>query len=190
MASVTAPEVTRPYRRVLIGVLVVVFVVTAVYVWRTGAVTPTSIRTWLVSLGPWGPVVFIAAFVAGSMVGLPGMAFVVGARLAFGMWVGLACGYVGGMCAVLAPFLAARLLRRNAAKPWRPRAKLFDRAFNQLETHPIRAMIILRLFLWFNPPVSYALALGPVRFRDYAIGSAIALAPVVALGNLATGWFV
>jgi uncharacterized membrane protein YdjX (TVP38/TMEM64 family) len=44
--------------------------------------------------------------------------------------------------------------------------------------------------MWFNPPISYALALSSVKFRDYALGSAIALAPVVALGNLATGWFV
>jgi uncharacterized membrane protein YdjX (TVP38/TMEM64 family) len=190
VGPVVASERSRPYRRVAIGVLVVAFVVIAIYVWRTGAVTPSSIRAWLVSLGPWGPVVFVAAFVGGALIGLPGTAFVVGARLAFGTWVGLACGYVGGVCAVCVPFLVARLLRRQAAEPWRPKQKLLARAFDQLETHPVRAMIVIRLFLWFNPPISYALALSPVKFRDYALGSAIALAPVVALGNLATGWFV
>jgi len=187
---VTASERTRPYRRVAIGALIVVFVLVAVYVWQTGAVSASSIRAWLESLGPWGPVVFLAAFVGGSMVGLPGMAFVIGARLAFGPWLGFGLGYVGGMLAISMPFLLARALRRKAAKPWRPKAKLIDRAFEQLETHPVRAMIVLRLLLWFNPPVSYALALGPIRYRDYVLGSAIALAPVVAAGNLATGWFV
>lgn len=190
MGAVSAPERSRPYRRVLIGVLVVLFVAVAVYAWRTEAVTPTKIRNWLESLGPWGPVVFVGAFVGGSLVGLPGMAFVVGARLAFGTWVGLASGYVGGMCAVIVPFLVAKLLRRRAATPWKPKVKLAARLFEQLETHPLRSIILIRLFFWFNPPISYALALTSIRFRWYVLGAAIALAPVVAAGNLATGWFL
>ncbi len=186
----SASERSRPYRRVAIGALVVVFVVIAVYVWRTEAVTPRSIRAWLESLGPWGPIVFVAAFVGGSLVGLPGMAFVIGARLAFGTWVGLACGYVGGLCAVTMPFVLARLLKRRAAQPWRPKQKQLEKLILLLETHPLRAMILIRLFFWFNPPVSYALALTTVRFRDYLLGAAIALLPVVTAGNLATGWFL
>lgn len=186
----SAPERSRPYRRVAIGVLIVVFLVVAVYVWRTGAVTASSIKAWLVSLGPWGPLVFLGAFVGGSLVGLPGMAFVIGARLAFGPWLGLALGYVGGILAITVPFLVARLLRRQAAVPWKPKPKILRRAWDLLETHPLRAIIVLRLMLWFNPPVSYALALSPLRFRAYLLGSAVALAPVVAAGNLATGWFV
>ena len=186
----SASERSRPYRRVAIGLLVVAFVVIAIYAWRTELVTPSSIRAWLVSLGPWGPVVFVGAFVGGSLVGLPGMAFVIGARLAFGTWLGLACGYVGGVCAVTMPFVVARLLKRRAAEPWRPKQKVLQKLFDLLETHPLRAMILIRLFFWFNPPVSYALALTTVRFRDYVLGGAIALVPVVTAGNLATGWFL
>jgi uncharacterized membrane protein YdjX (TVP38/TMEM64 family) len=39
---------------------------------------------------------------------------------------------------------------------------------------------LLRLVLWMAPAVNYALALSPVRYRDYAIGSAVGLAIPVA----------
>jgi hypothetical protein len=50
-------------------------------------------------------------------------------------------------------------------------------------------VILLRLAFWFNLPLTYALAVAPIRARDYAVGCAIALVPVVTAANLATGWF-
>ena len=179
----------RPYRRAALGVAIVAFAAIAVWVWRTGKVTPTSIQAWLDSLGPWGPVVFLAAFLAGSLIGLPGMAFVVGARLAFGPWIGFALGYGGGLAAVLLPFLLVRVLRRNRQTPWQPKQKWLARAFAQIETHPVRSVLTLRLMLWFNQPLSYALGLAPLPFRKYLQACAIALVPVVGVANVATGWF-
>jgi len=182
--------VARHVRRAFLGVLVVAFVVGAVYLWRSGRVTPTSIQAWLDSLGAAAPALFVGAFVLGAFCGLPGMAFVVAGRLAFGPWLGFGLGYVGGLLAVTLPFLSARLLRRQPEVPWRPKHRFAARAFDQLETHPVRTIILLRLMLWFNPPLSYALALTRVRRRDYVLASALALAPVVALGVIATSWFV
>jgi uncharacterized membrane protein YdjX (TVP38/TMEM64 family) len=178
------------YRRVAIGVLLVVIVTVTVYAWRTGAVTPTSVQVWLDSLGPWAPVIFVAAFLAGSLIGLPGMAFVVGGRLAFGPWLGFALGFTGGMAAVLVPFLAMRVMRRPTAVPWQPRNRWLCRALERIETHPVRAVVVLRLLLWFNQPLSYALGVSPIRTRDYVRGCAISLVPVVAVASLATGWFL
>lgn len=182
--------IARHVRRAALGVLIVAFVAGAIYLWRTGNVTPTSIRAWLDSLGAAAPVLFVGAFVLGAFVGLPGLAFVVAARLAFGPWLGFALGYGGGMLAVTLPFLTARWLRRQPEVPWRPKNRYAARAFDQLDRHPVRAIIALRLVLWFNPPLSYALALTRVRRRDYVLGCAIALLPVVALLVLASGWFV
>ena len=44
--------------------------------------------------------------------------------------------------------------------------------------------------LWFDAPLSYALAFTRVPVRRYAAGCAIALLPVVGLAMLATEWFV
>jgi len=181
---------SRTARRVILGVLVIAFVVGAVALWRTGWVTPTGIRRWLDSLGPGAPLIFLGTFIASAFAGLPGMAFVIGGRLAFGPWIGFAVGYTGGLFAVLIPFLLARRLRGAGSDPWHPKQPRLARVFAMVETHPFRTVLLLRLVLWFNSPLSYALAFGPIPTRVYLAACAIALAPVVALAMVATGWFV
>jgi uncharacterized membrane protein YdjX (TVP38/TMEM64 family) len=176
--------------RVLLAVLLAACIAGAVYLWRSGGMSPTAVKTWLDSLGPAAPLIFVGAFVAGAFVGVPGMVFVVGGRLAFGPYLGFVVGYGGGLLAVLAPFIAARLLRRAVAEPIRPKNKYVARAFARVETHPFRSVLIMRLVVWFNAPLSYALAITEVRLRDYATGCAVALAPVVAIAMVATGWFM
>ncbi|MEO8702905.1 MAG: VTT domain-containing protein [Kofleriaceae bacterium] len=178
--------VSRLTRRILLGVLAAVFVTGAIILWRTGAVTPSSVRDWLDSLGPAAPLLFVGAFVLGSFVGLPGIAFVIGGRLAFGPVLGILLGYTGGLLAVTIPFLAARKLRRRDGPPWRPKNRHAARAFALLDTHPFRGVVVLRLILWFNPPLSYALAFSTVRLRTYVAGCAVALAPVVVIAVMAT----
>lgn len=185
-----APKLSRDVRRIALAVFVVAFVVGAVVLWRTGWVTPSSVGAWLDSLGPVAPMIFIAAFVGGAFIGLPGMAFVVGGRLAFGPWLGFAVGYVGGVLAVTIPFVVARRLRRAGTDPWRPRQRHLARAWEQLETHPFASVLVLRLVLWFNPPLSYALAFTRVRLTTYLAACALALAPVVAAAMLLTSWFL
>jgi uncharacterized membrane protein YdjX (TVP38/TMEM64 family) len=182
--------VTRTARRAILGVFVVVFVAGAIYLWQTGAVTPSAVRAWLTSLGPAAPALFIAAMVGGAFVGLPGMAFVIGGRLAFGPYLGFAVGFGGGMLAVTLPFLVARRVRGAGGNPWRPKHRWLVKIFDQLETHPLRSVVLLRLILWFNPPLSYALAFMTMPARIYIAGCAIALAPVVAVAMIATSWFI
>jgi uncharacterized membrane protein YdjX (TVP38/TMEM64 family) len=183
-------KLSRTTRRVILGVFVAAFVAGAAYLWSTGAVTPTSVKDWLDAIGPAAPALFVVAFVAGSFVGLPGMAFVIGGRLAFGPWLGFVVGYGGGLLAVTVPFVAARRLRQAGSDPWRPKNRHLARVFAQLERHPFRAVVVLRLVLWFNPPLSYALAFTTLTWRQYVAGCAVALAPVVATAMVATGWFL
>jgi uncharacterized membrane protein YdjX (TVP38/TMEM64 family) len=178
---------SRAVRRVALVVLGAAFVTGAVYLWRTGAVTPSSVRDWLDSLGPWAPVLFVLAFVAGSFVGLPGIAFVIGGRLAFGPYLGFALGYFGGIAAVTIPFIAARKLRKAEAG-WTPKNKYAAKIFGMLDTHPFRSVLVLRLILWFNPPLSYALAFSPVTLKTYIAACALALIPVVTVAVVATSW--
>lgn len=181
---------TRNTRRLILAGFVVVFVVVAIILWQTGAVTPTAVRAWLDSLGPAAPALFIAAMVGGAFVGLPGMAFVIGGRLAFGPYVGFVVGYGGGMLAVTLPFLVARRLRGAGRTPWRPKHRWLVRIFDQLETHPFRSVVLLRLVVWFNAPLSYALAFMTMPARIYIAGCAVALVPVVAAAMIATSWFI
>lgn len=181
---------SRATRRILLGVAIVAFLGVAIYLWRTGGVTATGMRRWIDSLGPAAPVLFVGAFVIGGLIGLPGTAFLLGARLAFGPWLGGVLAYVGGMGSIALPFLTARLLRRQAAVPWQPTNRIAARAIAMLDTHPITAIAILRVFFWFNPPLSYTLALSQVRLRDYLLGSAIGVVPVVVVVMIASTWFL
>jgi uncharacterized membrane protein YdjX (TVP38/TMEM64 family) len=181
------PRFARAVRRAVLAILVLAFVAGAIVLWQTGVATPANVRDWLDSLGPAAPVLFVIAFVLGAFIGLPGMAFVVGGRLAFGPYLGMVLGYTGGMLAVIVPFVAARRLRKRGP-PWRPKRRLLARAFDQLSTHPFRAVLVLRLVLWFNPPLSYALAFSPISLRTYVAACAVALVPVVATAMIATGW--
>jgi uncharacterized membrane protein YdjX (TVP38/TMEM64 family) len=175
-------------KRALLAVLVAAFVGGAVWAYSTGRMSAGAIEAWLASLGPAAPVMFVGAFVAGAMIGLPGMMFVIGGRLAFGAEAGFALGYGGGVLACLVPFAAGRRLRGGGAAPWQPRNRHLRRVFGMIESHPLRTIVVLRLVLWFNPPLSYALAMTGVSARTYFTGCALALAPVVAIAVLTTGW--
>ena len=190
-AAVTGEAAAVPSvsaRRALLGVLVAAFVAGTAWAYSTGRVSPGSIDAWLGSLGPAAPALFVGAFALGAMVGLPGVVFVVGGRLAFGAELGLGLGYGGGLLACITPFAAARRLRGGAVAAWQPRNRHLRRAFDMVESHPLRAVILLRLMMWFSPPLSYALAVTGVPARTYVAGCAIALVPVVAIAVLATGW--
>jgi uncharacterized membrane protein YdjX (TVP38/TMEM64 family) len=177
-------------QRALLILLVAAFVGGAAWAYSTGRVSAGSIEAWLESLGPAAPALFVGAFVLGTLFGLPGMVFVIGGRLAFGAETGLALGYGAGLLACIVPFATARRLRRARATPWLPRSRHLRRAFALLDSHPLRAVVLLRLIFWFNPPLSYALAVTAVPARAYVAGCALGLAPVVAIAVLATGWFV
>ena len=153
----------------------------------TPSLLATSVKEWLDSLGPGAPILFVLAFIAGSFVGLPGIAFVIGGRLAFGPWLGFVLGYGGGVLAVTIPFIAARKLRKAEAG-WTPKNRRLAKVFGMLETHPFRSVLVLRLILWFNPPLSYALAFSKVPVRTYISACAVALVPVVIVAVAATSW--
>jgi uncharacterized membrane protein YdjX (TVP38/TMEM64 family) len=192
LAGVTGPPLPTTSRwtgrRIALALAIAIIASVMIYMTVTGAVTAGTIKRWLESLGPAASPLFVAAFVLGSFIGLPGMAFVVGARLAFGPWHGFALGYIGGILAMTIPFIGARALRRGDLPPWRPKGPRIGKLFAQLERRPLMVVIVLRLILWFNSALTYALAMSAIRTRDYILGCAIALAPVVAIANFVSGW--
>jgi uncharacterized membrane protein YdjX (TVP38/TMEM64 family) len=178
----------RTVRIVGISLLVAAFVTTAFIVYRRGGITAKEVAAWLDSLGAMAPVLFSVVFVVGLMIGLPGMVFVIGARLAFGPWLGFALAYGVGLVGMMLPFAIGRALRSDSH--WQPKNKWLAKLVLMIERRPIAAVVLLRIVLWFNSPVAYALAASRLRWRDYIIGCVVALAPVVLLAFLATGWFL
>ncbi|MCA9598461.1 MAG: VTT domain-containing protein [Myxococcales bacterium] len=155
---------------------------------RTGQLRPDVIGAWIRSLGIWAAPVFVAAFAAGQLLHLPGTAFVVAARTAWGPVFGFALAYGAAVVAVTVPFVLTRRARGTGERSFRPRWRWLARLLDRVEVHPVRSVVLLRLVLWLSPPLGYALAFTGIRTRDYVVGSALGLAPCIALVSCGVGW--
>ena len=125
-------------KRVLVAVLIAGFVGGTAWAVATGRASAASVEAWLRALGPAAAALIVGAFVVGALLGLPGMVFVIGGRLAFGAQAGFALGYGAGLLACLVPFALARGLRGGRAEPWIPRNRHLRRALELVESHPLR----------------------------------------------------
>lgn len=175
-------------RRILLGMVLVACIGTGIWLARTGHLTQAAIGGWVRSWGPWSAPAFVVAFTAGELVHLPGMLFVFVARAAYGAMVGYFLSYGAALVAITAPFLLVRGIRTQRERTWQPRWRFLRRLLDNVETHPIRSVVILRLVLWLSPPLDYALAFTSITFRDYLIGSAIGLAPCILAVICGIGW--
>lgn len=142
--------------------------------------TAERVQGWVTAAGPLGIVLFVAVFSAGNLVQIPGVLFIVAARLAFGPGIGFLVAYVGSVIAVSFTFTFVRAV---GGKPlgeitFGPAKRILAR----LEKHPVSTIVALRTVLLLAPPLNYALALAPIRHRDHLLGSALGLVlPVAAV---------
>jgi len=177
-------------RRIGAAAFVAALVACAIYARRTGVDGP-MIQRELLALGWLAAPLFLLVMAAGELLHLPGMVFVVAARLVFGASVGFALGYVGAVFAVTVSFVVARQLlaaARATDEPWRPRWRFLQRALARLESHPVQTIALLRLVLWLAAPLSYALASSNVKVRDQVMGSALGLFAPVLVAVLLSGY--
>ncbi|MAQ15325.1 MAG: DedA family protein [Sandaracinus sp.] len=182
------PQAPSKLRLVLLGVFMAGLFV---FGWASGWAdhfTLEGIRDAIQSAGAWGIFLFIGAFAVGELLHVPGVVFVAAAVLAYGELVGGITAYVGALVSVAVSFGVVRGVGGRAlGSIGHPRVrKILDR----LEERPVRVVALLRLILWVAPPLNYALALSPVRFRDYMVGSAIGLVIPLTLAALFLDWLV
>ena len=59
--------------------------------------------------------------------------------------------------------------------------ELAKRLLSQLDDHPIRSTVLLRMVFQTVPPLNYALAMSGIRYRDYLVGTLLGLPlPIMA----------
>jgi uncharacterized membrane protein YdjX (TVP38/TMEM64 family) len=174
-------------RQIGAALVVAVLVAGAVVLHRSGVDGPL-LQEKLLALGVLAPPLFLLLFALGELLHLPGILFVLAARVVFGPSLGFLLGYVGAVLAVTISFTVARQLlsaARATREPWRPRWRVLRRAFERIESSPIRTIAVLRLVLWLAPPLSYALASSGVRGKDHFVGTALGLVlPVLGVAVL------
>ncbi|MBM4374322.1 MAG: TVP38/TMEM64 family protein [Deltaproteobacteria bacterium] len=144
-----------------------------------GDVLPSTMR----AAGPLGVVVFVVAFTVGVLAYLPGALFVAAGVLAYGPIGGYAVNLLGGVTATCASFAVARAIGgQPIGDVERPFVR---RMLARIDKRPIFWLAALRLVTFISPPLNTALALSRIRFREFAIGSAIGLVVPMAVATLA-----
>lgn len=171
-----APAEKKKTSRWRLVALAAAIVATLALARATGAhesLSVEGIRAQVASAGAWGPIGFVALFVVGELLHVPGMVFFGAALLLWGPVRGGALGSVGALLSLATSFVVVRAIGGTPLGD--VRSGWMRRVFDRLERRPIATVALLRAVLILNPPVTYALALSGIRFRDYFVGSALGL---------------
>lgn len=182
--ATAAPEGLDPrWRRV--GLLVLGLVAATVAFRASGLherLTLGGLREAVVAAGVWGRVLFVAAFCAGELLHVPGLLFVAAGVLLWGRVDGGLFAFGAALASLSVSFGVVRAAGGTALDG--VKAGWVKRALARLEARPVLTVALLRAVLALAPPLNVALALAPLRFRDYLVGSAIGLVPPVLLAVL------
>lgn len=135
---------------------------------------PERVRDTLVQLGPWGYLVFIAAYAALQPFGVPGTVFVMAAPLIWPWPVAYGLSMVGTMAASVIGFSFSRFVARDWIATKIPeRFKKYDEA---LERNAFRTVVVLRFVFWMPQLLHAFFGVSKVRFSTHFWGSLVGYA--------------
>ena len=172
----------RVIRLALLGAIVVALLIVRYTTSFGTSLSTEHVREMVLRAGSAGIALFFVAFAAGELLHIPGIVFVATAVLVWGRAGGGAIAYLGALGSITFSFFVVRAVGGQPLGALKQR--WIRRIMAHLEDHPIRTVALVRLVMWLAPAANYALALSPVRYRDYAIGSALGLALPIAAQTL------
>ena len=146
--------------------------------WLDAARYLTELRTWIDSLGGWGPLVFGLIYVVAVVAVVPGSALTAAAGALFGSVLGIAVASTAATVGASLSFLIARYFARDATLDWLCGRERFRRLNRLTARYGAVAVLLTRLspFLPFNI-LNYSFGLTQVRFRTYVFWSWIGMLP-------------
>lgn len=176
-ADTPAPEPPRGTAWRLVA-LALVLVATFVIGRATGAterLSPDGLRELVEGAGVAGVVGFLALFVVGELLHVPGLVFIGAAVALWGPARGGAIAGVGALLSLATSFVVVRAI--GGTPLGAVKNGLARRILRHLDVRPVATVAAVRAVFILSPPVTYALALSGIRFRDYFVGSAVGLVP-------------
>ncbi|WP_414357211.1 TVP38/TMEM64 family protein [Synechococcus sp. R55.3] len=135
--------------------------------WLTGALA------WMESLGPLGPILFIAIYIVATVLLLPASVLTLGAGAVFGVVAGTVYVLIGATIGANLAFFIGRYLAREQVAKWiegNAKFAAIDRAVGR-EGWKIVGLIRLSPAFPFNV-LNYALGLTRISFLDNLLGTA------------------
>jgi uncharacterized membrane protein YdjX (TVP38/TMEM64 family) len=126
----------------------------------------------LEALGPWGPLLFVAAYVAASVAFIPGSLLTLMAGAVFGLGRAIPIVFVSAVIGSSAAFAIARLFARETVIRWLQRDRRAGAVLDAVADQGWFVVLLLRLspLIPYNL-LNYALGASSVRYRDFLIGS-------------------
>jgi uncharacterized membrane protein YdjX (TVP38/TMEM64 family) len=143
--------------------------------WRD---TLASLLEWVQGIGPWGAVLFAAAYVPAAVLLVPGSLLTLGAGFVFGVVKGTVIVSLGSTAGAAAAFIVGRSIARDWVArrlAGRPTMAAIARA---VEIEGFKIVLLTRLspVLPFNL-LNYAFGLTAVPLRKYVLASWIGMLP-------------
>ena len=181
----TKPPPSKLARLARVGVLVLAMVLVYVVASKSGVLdelTVEKVRTSVSGTGWWGIITYFGVYTLGLLVQVPGLVFVGAAIMVYGQLWGALLGFAGTIVAMSINFFFIRSVGGKALDliP----GKTMKRLLEKLETHPVKTTIVLRLLFWLAPPVTGALALSKIRYRDFILGSSLGMLPIITFASI------
>jgi uncharacterized membrane protein YdjX (TVP38/TMEM64 family) len=138
-----------------------------------------SLRATMASAGAAGVALYVIAFCLGELLHVPGLVFIAAGVLAYGPALGGPLAFLGAAASVSVSFWVVRAIGGRPLGELRNR--WVRRMLAQLDARPVATIAMLRLVLILAPPLNYALALSPVSFAHYFLGSVLGLVVPITL---------
>ncbi len=154
--------------------------------WQTGlfqGLTTEGIQARVAEAGPLGPLVYVLAFACLQPFGLSSHLFLVAAGLMWESAVGVPLGLLGMMLGCTNSFAAARWMGREAVQARIPAG--LARHDDALAHRGLRTVIALRLAFFTFFPLSLAMGVSRVSWRDYLLGTFLGCLPMALFDLLA-----
>ena len=127
----------------------------------------------ILDAGVYGVVLFILLYAVGILMNVPGVLYLFIGFMVYGGLYGFLVVYLASFVAVMVHFLFVRFMAGEALSE--VKHPFVKKQLAKLETSPISTILVLRVIFYVSPPVNYALALSPLRIRDFVIGSLLSL---------------
>ncbi len=157
--------------------ILVVFIIGAIYLVRFTPVkaylTAEALGRFLDTAGFWAPLVFVAVYILGVCLFVPGTLLTGLGAAIFGAYWGFVYVWFGAMLGASAAFFIGRTLGREfAASLIGDKLKKYDEA---IERNGFATVLYLRLVYFPFTPMNFGMGLTGVRFWDYFSGTGLGI---------------
>lgn len=171
----------RPWVRPLLLVLTVAALLVAAKVFGFGD-RLDDLRSWILGLGPWGPLVFIVIYAVAVVAAIPGSVLTIAAGAMFGSLLGVAVVSVASTLGAAMAFAVARWFARDSVARWLKNNEKFTKLDRMTSRHGAIVVAITRLVPIFPfTLLNYGFGLTGVRFRTYVAWSWLCMLPGTVL---------